>query len=89
MPSVTPADEGALTYLADVLRGVGVRDMAPSLWPGRGANANLFARRGRTGPHLCFAGHTDVVPPGEGWRHPPFAAMIEEDVLYGRAAQVT
>ena len=39
-------------------------------------------------PHLCFAGHTDVVPPGDEarWRHPPFAARVEDGVLYGRGA---
>src|SRR5258707_14395161 len=40
------------------------------------------------GPHLVFAGHTDVVPPGdeERWRHPPFAGDIADDVLFGRGA---
>ncbi|UYH52183.1 succinyl-diaminopimelate desuccinylase [Candidatus Kirkpatrickella diaphorinae] len=85
-PSVTPADEGALTYLADVLAGLGFEIWHLPFGPEGAQTPNLFARRGRTGPHLCFAGHTDVVPPGEGWRHPPFAAMIEENVLYGRGA---
>jgi succinyl-diaminopimelate desuccinylase len=39
---------------------------------------NLFATRGTGGRHLLFAGHTDVVPPGEGWRHDPFSATIED-----------
>jgi succinyl-diaminopimelate desuccinylase len=49
---------------------------------------NLYARLGNTGPNLCFAGHTDVVPPGdlEAWTSPPFAAQIRDDVLYGRGA---
>ena len=37
-------------------------------------------------PNFCFAGHTDVVPPGEGWSHDPFAAEIEDGMLYGRGA---
>lgn len=85
-PSVTPADEGALTYLADVLEGLGFEIWHLPFGPDGVQTPNLFARRGQAGPHLCFAGHTDVVPPGEGWRHPPFAAMIEGDVLYGRGA---
>jgi succinyl-diaminopimelate desuccinylase len=47
---------------------------------------NLFATRGETGPHLLFAGHTDVVPPGDSaaWTHPPFAADEADGRLYGR-----
>ena len=37
-------------------------------------------------PNFCFAGHTDVVPPGDNWAHDPFAAEIEDGVLYGRGA---
>jgi succinyl-diaminopimelate desuccinylase len=49
---------------------------------------NLYARIGEGSPHLCFAGHVDVVPPGDeaDWTHPPFAAHITNDVLYGRGA---
>jgi succinyl-diaminopimelate desuccinylase len=48
---------------------------------------NLFARIGEGEPHLCFAGHTDVVPPGEAvWTHPPFAAEVHDGWLYGRGA---
>jgi len=49
---------------------------------------NLWATRGITGPLLVFAGHTDVVPTGpeSAWKHPPFAAEIEDDTLYGRGA---
>jgi carbonic anhydrase/acetyltransferase-like protein (isoleucine patch superfamily) len=47
---------------------------------------NLYAERGG-GPTLCFAGHTDVVPPGPpGWRHDPFGGEVEDGVLYGRGA---
>jgi succinyl-diaminopimelate desuccinylase len=49
---------------------------------------NLYARWGTGGPHLCFAGHTDVVPAGEttAWRRPPFEAALEDGVLAGRGA---
>src|SRR5690606_33712069 len=49
---------------------------------------NLYARLGEKGPHLMFAGHTDVVPPGdeEAWTHPPFAARISAGRMYGRGA---
>ncbi len=47
---------------------------------------NLLATRGGTGPHLAFAGHLDVVPPGEGWTSSAFAPEIRGDLLYGRGA---
>jgi succinyl-diaminopimelate desuccinylase len=47
---------------------------------------NFFARIGTGGPHLCFAGHTDVVPAGGAWTHDPFAGQVEDDILYGRGA---
>lgn len=47
---------------------------------------NLYARRGTASPNFCFAGHTDVVPPGQGWSVDPFAAKLDGDVLFGRGA---
>src|SRR5690606_14471677 len=49
---------------------------------------NLYARLGTGSPNLCFAGHTDVVPPGDlaSWRFDPFAGAVEDGVLYGRGA---
>jgi succinyl-diaminopimelate desuccinylase len=49
---------------------------------------NLYARLGEGSPHLCFAGHTDVVPPGDvaSWQVDPFAGEVRGDVLYGRGA---
>jgi succinyl-diaminopimelate desuccinylase len=88
-PSVTPKDEGALAVLEAALEPLGfvchrVRLQAP----GTEAVENLYARRGTEAPNFCFAGHTDVVPPGDTklWRHPPFAAAIRDGVLYGRGA---
>src|SRR5262249_11739277 len=56
--------------------------------PGADDVENLYARIGTDGPHLVFAGHTDVVPPGDEarWRHPPFAGDIADGVLFGRGA---
>jgi succinyl-diaminopimelate desuccinylase len=47
---------------------------------------NLYARLGSGAPHFCFAGHTDVVPAGDGWRRDPFKGEIADGVLYGRGA---
>ncbi|HUA78172.1 MAG TPA: succinyl-diaminopimelate desuccinylase, partial [Acetobacteraceae bacterium] len=81
-PSVTPADAGAQAVLAEALRGLGFRVMPLRF----GAVDNLYARIGESGPHFCFAGHTDVVPPGEGWRFDPFGAAVDGENLYGRGA---
>lgn len=81
--SVTPADDGAQAVLAGVLTAMGFTVTALPF----GTTPNLFARRGGSGPHLCFAGHTDVVPPGaSAWTHDPFAAKIADGVLFGRGA---
>jgi succinyl-diaminopimelate desuccinylase len=80
--SVTPADGGAQAMLAFQLRNLGF-EVTPLPF---GATLNFFARIGAGSPHICFAGHTDVVPPGEGWRHHPFGGVVEDDILYGRGA---
>ncbi len=88
-PSVTPADAGALDVLEGILSGAGFNcHRLPFEESGTPRVDNLYARIGEGAPHLCFAGHTDVVPPGEEtrWRHPPFAGTIEDGVLYGRGA---
>ncbi len=88
-PSVTPVDAGAQEVLAVTLEGAGFDvHYLPFAEHGTDEVQNLFARIGDEGPHLCFAGHTDVVPPGDetGWLHPPFAAVIDNGVLYGRGA---
>jgi len=86
--SVTPRDGGAIEVLIQTLKPG--RFLCERLRFGEGAEAvdNLYARIGEGPPHLCFAGHTDVVPPGDLklWRHPPFAANALGGVLYGRGA---
>ncbi|CEJ11351.1 Succinyl-diaminopimelate desuccinylase [bacterium YEK0313] len=88
-PSVTPAEGGALTFIERTLEAGGftVHRITFSE-PGTPDVENLYARIGSGGPHLMFAGHTDVVPPGEtaAWRHDPFSGTIDEGQLYGRGA---
>jgi succinyl-diaminopimelate desuccinylase len=81
-PSVTPADAGALNVLEAVLKELGFTTHRLPF----GDVDNLYARRGTEVPHFCFAGHTDVVPVGEGWKADPFAAEVKDGVLYGRGA---
>jgi succinyl-diaminopimelate desuccinylase len=81
--STTPADGGCQAVLAEALEGLGFTVHRLRY----GEIENLFARRGNDGPHLCFAGHTDVVPVGAAnWRFDPFGATIHDGVLYGRGA---
>ncbi len=81
-PSVTPKDAGALDVLEAVLKQLG---FATHRLP-FGDVDNLYARLGGDAPHFCFAGHTDVVPVGEGWNADPFAAEVRDGMLYGRGA---
>lgn len=82
--SVTPADDGAMALLAGTLSDLGFSTQRVDCGPEGNRTPNLFARIGGKGPHLCFAGHTDVVPPGEGWAHDPFGAHCIDGNLYGR-----
>ncbi len=87
--SVTPEEGGALTLLQSVLEPLGfVCERMTFREAGTPDVENLYARRGTAGPNLCFAGHTDVVPPGDlaAWTFSPFAAEIHDGVLYGRGA---
>ncbi|HYQ09110.1 MAG TPA: succinyl-diaminopimelate desuccinylase [Xanthobacteraceae bacterium] len=87
--SVTPDEGGALAYLQGLLSRAGFEvHRAVFAEPGTAPVDNLYARIGTSRPNLLFAGHTDVVPPGnEGaWSHPPFAGEIAGNRLYGRGA---
>ncbi len=88
-PSVTPAEAGAIALIEAVLKPAGFEvHRVTFAQPGSAPVENLYARIGSSGPHLAFAGHTDVVPPGDAakWTHPPFAAEIAAGTLYGRGA---
>lgn len=83
-PSVTPEDAGCRELIAGRLQALGFTCERIDT----GGVSNLWARRGQTGPVLCFAGHTDVVPAGplDAWKTPPYTPTIIDGVLYGRGA---
>jgi succinyl-diaminopimelate desuccinylase len=88
-PSVTPQEGGALALIEKTLASAGFDvHRVTFAEPGTAPVENLYARIGSAAPHLVFAGHTDVVPPGEEarWRHKPFAGEIADGVLFGRGA---
>ena len=88
-PSVTPEDHGALDVVEHALEQLGFTCHRLTVRGGRhGAGRQSVRPGGRGAPNLCFAGHTDVVPPGDlaGWRVDPFAGEIIDGVLYGRGA---
>ena len=88
-PSVTPAEGGALSCLEQILKAAGFTTHRMTFSEaGTPDVENFYARIGTGSPHLMFAGHTDVVPPGneKAWTHPPFAGEIADGILYGRGA---
>ena len=88
-PSVTPAEGGALDALAALLEPAGFMVHRPRFSdPGLPDVENLYARIGTGAPHLVFAGHVDVVPPGDAaaWRFPPFSGEVADGHLWGRGA---
>ncbi|MDQ6435728.1 succinyl-diaminopimelate desuccinylase [Mesorhizobium sp. LHD-90] len=88
-PSVTPAEGGALSALAAMLAPMGFSVDRPTFSEdGTPDVENLYARRSGNGPHLMFAGHTDVVPVGDAaaWTAPPFGAEVRNGEMYGRGA---
>lgn len=87
--SITPEDAGAQDVLIHALETLGFEHWDVT----RGDKStnmirNTFFRHGRQGPHLCFAGHTDVVPPGDEslWSFDPFSATVDNNILYGRGS---
>jgi succinyl-diaminopimelate desuccinylase len=88
-PSVTPADAGALGVLEKLLKDAGFDVHRVTFGePGTADIDNLYARIGTSAPHITFAGHTDVVPPGDesAWTHGAFAGDVKAGFLYGRGA---
>jgi succinyl-diaminopimelate desuccinylase len=88
-PSVTPADAGALSVLEGLLKEAGFQTHRVTFSePGTADVDNLYARIGTQAPHIMFAGHTDVVPPGEesAWSQGAFSGDVKDGYLYGRGA---
>lgn len=86
-PSVTPDDGCCINTLAGVLEQIGFSVTLLPFGEGEARTPNLFARLGTGHPHLCFAGHTDVVPVGSArWQHDPFGGEIHDGILFGRGA---
>jgi succinyl-diaminopimelate desuccinylase len=81
-PSVTPEEAGALDLIERMLKQIGFRTQRLKF----GDVDNLYARLGAAQPNFCFAGHVDVVPPGQGWSGDPFSGDIRDGKLYGRGA---
>jgi len=80
--SETPDDGGALSWISEYLEGY------TSLVINKEEVQNLFIyKKFSEGPHLCFAGHVDVVPAGEGWESDPYTAVEKDGYIYGRGAQ--
>jgi len=80
--SITPNDGGAFAFIKEYLSDFEVIEVNIE----QTKNLFLYKRFGE-GPHLCFAGHIDVVPPGYGWNSEPFEPVIKEGVVYARGAQ--
>lgn len=80
--SLTPDDAGSLSFIEEYLKGY------EAIYVNREGVKNLFlTRKSSEGPHLCFAGHVDVVPSGEGWETNPFVPVIKDGNIFARGAQ--
>jgi succinyl-diaminopimelate desuccinylase len=87
--SVTPDEGGALAFLEKTLKAAGFTVHRMTFSDANTPDVeNFYARIGKGAPHLMFAGHTDVVPPGNeaSWSHPPFSGEVADGTLYGRGA---
>jgi len=83
-PSVTPKDAGAINLLAKNLRSLGFKCQIINFKNIK----NLYAKLGKSKPNFCYAGHTDVVPPGniKDWSVNPFKPVVKNNKLIGRGA---
>ena len=88
-PSITPIDAGAINFLAKKLKTLGFKCKILEFKKRKGKPIkNLYAKFGSKQPNLCYAGHTDVVPPGnyKDWTVNPFKPKIKKGYLIGRGA---
>jgi succinyl-diaminopimelate desuccinylase len=83
-PSITPKDAGAINLLAKNLKSLGFKCQTINFKNVK----NLYAKLGKSSPNFCFAGHTDVVPPGNvsDWNNNPFKPVVKNNKLIGRGA---
>ena len=80
--SITPDDAGSLAFIESYLDGY------RAIWANKGGVKNLFLyKKFGEGDHLCFAGHVDVVPPGDKWESDPFVPLVKDGKIYARGAQ--
>lgn len=79
--SITPNDDGAFEFIKEYLNDFEIIELE------KNGVKNLFIYKEGKGEHLCFGGHIDVVPPGEGWKSDPFTPIQKEDFIYARGAQ--
>jgi len=80
--SITPNDAGSLKFIEEYLKEY------ESFYVNKEGVKNLFlTKKFSKGPHLCFAGHVDVVPAGDGWNTNPFVPLIQDKIIYGRGTQ--
>ena len=89
LPSITPRDVGAINFLSKQLRSLGFNCKILKFKDKENKPIkNLYARLGTKAPNLCYAGHTDVVPPGNinDWTSDPFKPVIKKNHLIGRGA---
>ena len=88
-PSITPKDAGAISFLSKKLKKLGFNCKILE-FKGKGSKPikNLYARIGKKGPNFCYAGHTDVVPPGniKDWTVNPFKPTVKKNYLIGRGS---
>ena len=88
-PSVTPKDAGAIKFLSKKLKKLGFNCKILEFKDKKSKPIkNLYAKIGKKGPNLCYAGHTDVVPPGnlKDWTTNPFKPSVKKNYLIGRGA---
>lgn len=86
--SISPDDAGLLDYISEILSKAGFNCVIKEFGENAELTKNLYAEFGAVGKNLCFAGHVDVVPPGneESWSYDPFSMQIIDGKIYGRGA---
>lgn len=86
--SVSPSDDGLIQHIANLLTAHNFTCHIKEFGTGEESTKNLYATFGTKGKNLCFAGHIDVVPPGDlaSWKYDPFKMTIEDEKIYGRGA---